>query len=108
MSELNLTQMQQLQRELQEKYKSKWGGLSPEKARQKLLWLYGELGEVGDIIKKNGDEGIMNDADIRRCFTEELCDVLMYFNDVMLCYGISPEEFSEIYKEKHFRNMNRW
>lgn len=38
--------MQEIQKELQEKYKDKWGGLSPEKGIEKLLWLYGELGEA--------------------------------------------------------------
>ena len=28
--------------------------------------------------------------------------------DVMLCCGITPEEFSEIYKAKCERNKNRW
>lgn len=40
---------------------------------------------------------IMNDDETRNYFVEELCDVLMYFNDVMLCYSISPEELKEVY-----------
>lgn len=44
--------MQEIQKELQEKYKDKWGGLSPEKGVSKLLWLYGELGEVGTLLKR--------------------------------------------------------
>ena len=108
MAELNFSIMQGIQKELQDKYKDKWGGLSPEKASKKLLWLYGELGEVGDIIKKSGDAKIMNDSIVRRHFIEEMCDVMMYFNDVMLCYDISPDEFEKIYIEKHKVNMERW
>ena len=108
MENLNFSKMQDIQKELQEKYKDKWGGLSPEKARNQLLWLYSELGEVGDIIKKNGDEKIMNDTATRHHFIEEMCDVMMYFNDVMLCYDISPDEFEKVYIEKHKVNMGRW
>lgn len=108
MAELNFSIMQNMQKRLQDRYREKWDGLSPEKARQKLLWLYGELGEAGDVIKKCGDVKIMNDTDVRTHFIEEMCDVMMYFNDIMLCYHISPEEFEKIYLEKHEHNMNRW
>lgn len=108
MDHFTFTDMQNIQRELQEKYKDKWGGLSPEKAKSTLLWLYGEAGEVGDIIKKEGSSRIMNDEAVRTHFIEELCDVMMYFNDLMLCYDITPEEFERIYREKHRRNMERW
>lgn len=91
MSDLDFTGMQEMQRELQEKYREKWGGLSPEKAVSKLLWLYGELGEAGDIIKKKGINDIMQREDVRGDFVEELCDVMMYFNDIMLCFSITPE-----------------
>ena len=100
--------MQKIQKELQEKYKDKWPTLKPEVAREKLLWLMIELGEVADIIKKQGDENIMNDKDTRQHFIEEMCDVMMYFNDVMICYDITPEELSEIYIDKHNKNMKRW
>lgn len=108
MSDLDFTGMQEMQRELQEKYREKWGGLSPEKAVSKLLWLYGELGEVGDIIKKKGIDDIMQREDVRGDFVEELCDVMMYFNDIMLCFSITPEELSRAYINKHERNMTRW
>ncbi len=101
-------QMQQMQRKLQEKYKDKWGGLSPEKAREKLLWLYGELGEAADIIKKNGSGKIISDEAVRQHFIEEMCDVMMYYNDVLLCFDISTEELEKVYLEKHNRNMGRW
>jgi hypothetical protein len=32
----------------------------------------------------------------------------MYYNDVLLCYGITPEELKKAYVEKYNKNMNRW
>lgn len=32
----------------------------------------------------------------------------MYFNDVMLCYSISPEELKNVYLQKHNKNIERW
>ena len=97
MASLNLEDMQQIQKELQAKYLEKWGGLSPKIGRDKLLW-----------IKKKGDDAILNDPETRHHFTEEVCDVLMYLNDVLLCYGITPNEVENVYLEKHKRNMSRW
>ena len=50
----------------------------------------------------------MSDAGIRKHFIEEMCDTLMYFNDVMLCYGITPDELEAVYTEKQETNMTRW
>ena len=108
MASLNLEDMQQIQKELQAKYLEKWGGLSPKIGRDKLLWMMIEAGEVADIIKKKGDDAILNDPETRHHFTEEVCDVLMYLNDVLLCYGITPTEVENVYLEKHKRNMSRW
>ena len=108
MKDINLSRMHEIQRELQEKYVEKWGGLSPEIAKEKLLWMMIEVGEAADIIKKEGDAAIMERDEVRAHFIEELCDVMMYLNDVMLCYSITPEEMSTAYEEKHHRNMNRW
>lgn len=108
MTSLSIAEMQRMQRELQEKYKHKWGGLYPQKGRDMLLWMIGEAGEVADVIKRNGDEKIMKDDIIRGSFIEEMCDVLMCFNDVMLCYHIAPEEIEKRYIEKHRVNMDRW
>lgn len=100
--------MQRIQQELQAKHFDKWGGLSPEKARTQLLWMMIEAGEMADVIKKQGDEAILRDESARRRFIEEACDTLMYFNDVMLCYGVTPEEIETVYQEKHRRNLGRW
>lgn len=104
----SMSRMHEIQTELQAKYFDKWGGVSPERSVRILLWMMGEAGEVADIIKKKGERAIMDDPAVRRDFVEEMCDVLMYFNDLMLCYGITPEELEEIYETKHRRNMKRW
>lgn len=108
MEDFGLNEMQKMQKQLQEKYKDKWNGLSPDKGRDQLLWMMIEAGEVADIIKKKGDSQIINDEDTRNHFVEELSDVLMYFNDIMLCYSISPEELKKVYLEKYQKNMKRW
>lgn len=67
-----------------------------------------EAGEIADVIKKSGSEQIIDDSNVRAHFIEEICDTLMYLNDVMLFYDISPEELQVIYKRKHESNMKRW
>lgn len=108
MSQFGFEDMQAIQKELQEKYLARWGGLSPQKGRDSLLWMMIEAGEAADIIKKQGDGAVMDDPEARRHFIEEMCDVMMYFNDVLLCYSITPQEVEETYKAKHKRNMGRW
>ena len=108
MADIDFTKMQDIQKELQEKYKDKWEKLTPEIGRKQLLWMFIEAGEVADIIKKEGDEAVMNNPEVRKHFVEELCDVMMYFNDVMLCYDSTPEELAKEYLEKHEKNMKRW
>ena len=54
--------------------------------------MLGEVGEVIDIIKKNGDKTAVEDAAIRQHLVEEMADVLMCYNDVLLRYGISEQE----------------
>lgn len=108
MIDLGFLEMQEIQKQLQDKYRGKWSPLTPELGKQKLLWLMGELGEVVDVVKKEGGSKIMEDKDVRTHFIEEMVDVMMYFNDVMLCYDVSVEEMRRIYLEKHQRNLGRW
>lgn len=37
-----------------------------------------------------------------------MTDVLMYYNDVMLCYGTTADELKHAYTEKFEKNMHRW
>ena len=101
MSDFGINEMLEMQRVLQDTYKDKWETISPEAGKNKLLWMIGEIGEVIDIVKKNGDE-------IREHLIEELADVLMYYNDVLLCYDISADELKQAYTEKFKKNLNRW
>lgn len=108
MSDFTIKDMLTMQRTLQEKYKDKWETICPEAGKHKLLWLLGEVGEVIDIIKKNGDQKAVADLDLRQHLIEEMADVLMYYNDVLLCYGISEQELKEAYIAKFEKNMTRW
>lgn len=108
MSEFSIDRMLEMQRELQERYRGRWEPVSPETGKNKLLWMVGEVGEVIDIVKKNGHEKAVGDPELREHLTEELSDVLMYFCDVMLCYGITAEELERVYTEKFKKNPDRW
>ena len=108
MDDFSINEMLEMQKALQEKYKDKWETISPEIGKNKLLWMIGEIGEVIDIIKKHGGEAACQDAQLRENLIEELADVLMYYNDVLLCYGISAEELKHSYSCKFEKNMKRW
>ena len=97
-----------MQKELQDKYKEKWERICSETGKNKFLWMIGEIGEVIDIIKKNGDKSAVADSSVREHLIEEMADVLMYYNDVMLCYGITEDELKQAYIEKFQKNMKRW
>ena len=108
MSDFSINEMQEMQKSLQNKYKDKWEPICPETGKNKLLWMVGEIGEVIDIIKKNGGSKASANAELRKDLVEELADVLMYYNDVLLCYGISADELKRVYTDKFERNINRW
>ena len=108
MSQFSISEMQEMQIALQSKYKDKWEPICPKIGQNKLLWMIGEIGEVIDIVKKNGAESACTDNELRKALVEEMADVLMYFNDVMLCYGISEQELKSAYTEKFEKNMKRW
>lgn len=108
MGDFSINDMLAMQQALQEKYKDKWEPICPEAGKHKLLWMLGEVGEVIDIIKKNGDQKAVEDTALRQHLAEEMADVLMYYNDVLLCYGISEEELKEAYTAKFEKNMTRW
>ncbi len=107
MADLKFSEIMTMQKELQEKYKEKWTPLCAENGRNSLLWMIEEMGEVISIIKKRGENDIMNDETVRAAFVEEMVDVMMFYNDALMCFGITPEEFSEAFIKKHCKNMNR-
>ena len=98
--DFGVNEMQKMQKELQEKYKDKWEPIDAETGKNKLLWMIGEIGEV--IDKASTDELL------KKNLIEEMADVLMYYNDVMLCYGITTDELKQAYISKFERNMKRW
>ncbi len=108
MADFTINEMQAMQRTLQERYRHKWEPIGPATGQNKLLWMIGEIGEVIDIVKKNGGQTACTDPDLRGALVEELADVLMYYNDILLCYGISAEELKTVYTEKFEKNLGRW
>ncbi len=71
MEDFTINEMQDMQRKLQEKYKDKWEAIGPETGKNKLLWMVGEIGEVIDIIKKNGGTKACSDAKLRNDLVEK-------------------------------------
>ena len=108
MGEFSISEMKEMQRQLQEKYKDKWEAVSPEIGKNQLLWMIGEIGEVIDVIKKKGSAAIMEDPAVRAHFVEEMADVLMFYSDILLCFDISAEDLKQAYTQKFQRNMARW
>ena len=91
MEDFSINEMQKMQRSLQDKYKDRWEPICPETGQNKMLWMVGEIGE-----------------ELRKDLVEEMADVLMYYNDVMLCYGITADELKQAYTGKFEKNMKRW
>ena len=108
MADFSMEEMRNMQQALQNRYKDKWEPIGPETGKNKLLWMIGEIGEVIDIVKKHSGTSACTDPDLRKDLIEELADVLMYYNDILLCYGITPDELGQSYREKFQKNMNRW
>ena len=108
MTDFSIQEMQAMQCALQEQYRQKWEPICPETGQNKLLWMVGEIGEVIDIVKKHGGANAAADAALRKDLIEEMADVLMYYNDVMLCYRITAGELKQAYTEKFEKNMKRW
>ena len=108
MADFSINEMLEMQRILQDKYKDKWESIEPENGKNKLLWMVGEIGEVIDIVKKNGGTKASEDSALREHLVEEMADVLMFYNDAMLCYGITAEELKQSYSDKFEKNMKRW
>lgn len=105
--ELTIKDTLDMSTKLFEKNKTKWSPMEPEFGKDFILYMIEEIGEVISIIKKKGHHGIMNDDDVRELFIEEMCDVLMYYSDVLNRYGISSEELTAKYIEKFEKNMGR-
>lgn len=100
-------EMLRMQKTLRDKY-TQWERYAPSAGANHLLWMIGEVGEVIDIIKKCGAEEACRDKDLRAQLVEEMADVLMYYHDVLWCFGITEEELRESYIAKFEKNLHRW
>ena len=105
--DLTISEMQKMQQELYEAHKDEWGENEPEHAKNHLLYMIEEMGECISIIKKKGIPAIMEVAEVRNRFLEEITDVQNYYIEVLNRLNITPEEFSNAYIEKHEHNMKR-
>lgn len=107
MSDLRISDMMRLQTELFELHKNSWSPMEAEYGQEFILWMMEEIGECISIIKKKGNRAIMETPAVRSAFCEEMADVLMYYHEILLRYGITAEEISAAYLCKHERNMGR-
>lgn len=107
MNDINISQMMAMQRELYELHKDEWYPRVPKTGRDFMLYLTEELGEAIAIIKKKGDQAVTDDPEVRQHFTEEMIDIMMYYTEILICHGITPEEFATAYAKKHAKNMGR-
>jgi len=105
--DIKISDMMNMQRKLWELNKDTWSPMEPAYARNFILWMMEEIGESIAVIKKKGDAAIMEDLSVREAFVEEMSDVLMYFTDTLLRYGVTPEELSAAYVNKHERSIKR-
>jgi len=105
--EIKISEMLKCQHELWERHKDEWSPMEPEYARNSLLWMIEEIGEVIAIIKKRGEKEIIEDKKLKDAFLEELVDVFMYFLDVLLRYNINGDDFSKAYIKKNNHNQKR-
>ena len=105
--DIKISEMMKMQKELWEENTENWSPMEAKYGRNFLLWMIEEMGEVISIIKKKGDNEIMTDKEVRKAFVEEMSDILMYYNDTLLRYGITANEISTAYLQKHNKNMKR-
>ena len=96
MEDFTINEMQDMQRKLQDKYKEKWESIGPETGKNKLLWMIGEIGEVIDIVKKNGGTKACSDAKLRNNLVEEMADVLEVLYAITEARGYSVEELERV------------
>ena len=92
-------QMQRIQKELQGRCEAKRESNCPQIGQNKLLWMMGEVAEVNDMIRNQGDMRIMEDVEVRKQFVEDLYGVLKYVNEMMVYYDITPQELQEVHVE---------
>ena len=76
--DLKISELKQMQYKLFEANKEKWNDMEPKYAKDHMLYMI-----------------------------EEMCDVMMYYVEVLNRLNITEEEFSEAYINKNHINLNR-
>lgn len=104
-TDISISDMQEMQTRL--RIAKGWTDTEPNCAKDHLLNMIGEVGEVADIFKKKGIDKCMTNPEVRAMLVEELADMEMYFIEVMNRLQITPEEFSQAYIRKHEKCMSR-
>ena len=105
--DLKFSDLMQMQKDLHALHEHDWEPMTPEYGKDSVLYMVEEIGETIAILKKKGSQAVMDDPAVRQAFVEEMADVLMYYTDTLIRFGITPEEFSEAFANKHKRNMGR-
>ncbi len=105
--DLSFSYMMQTQRDLFECHKHEWNPREPEFGKDHILYMIEEIGEAIAILKKKGENAIMEDSAVREAFLGEMSDVMMYYIATLLCFGVSAEEISQAFENIHARNMGR-
>ena len=101
MADIKISDMMRMQMNLWEQHKDTWSPMEAKFGRNFILWMMEEMGECIAIIKKKGDSAIMREASVREAFVEEMSDVLMYYFDTLLRYGVTPENMGRDYQREY-------
>ena len=105
--DLSVSEMLNMSTRLWEKNKESWAPMEPEHGKTFILYMIEEIGEVISIVKRKKTRELMERGATRDHLIEELADVMMYFSDVLNRFDITPEEFAQVYREKHRTNLGR-
>ena len=89
MNNFGINEMQEMQKALRDKYKDRWGELTPEVGKNQLLWMVGEIGEVIDIVKKHLAQGHELDKDR---ILGELGDIAWYLAEAATALDMDLED----------------
>ena len=96
-----------MSKELWDLHKDQWSPMEPEYAKNFILYMIEEIGEVIAIVKKKSLNDVMAKGPVREHLIEELADILMYYNDTLNRFNISAEELATVYTKKHNSNLTR-
>lgn len=104
---ITIEDMLSLSMRLYQKHKTEWRAMTPENNIYWIAWLVGEIGEVIDIMKKEGTTRIMHDPKVRQTMLEEITDCYMYLADILNRYKFTGQDFSQTYFAKMSYNFKR-